>query len=289
VSAWRLASWVPRSVALRVAVGAAGLYAACVGLTALTYRSFLFPAPKSGLAPNVSGAELLRSDVAGIPVVALYAPPRGEQSVVVFFHGNGEELVDLSYFAVMLRERGLGLLFVEYPGYGLAAGTPTTEQTIYAAAAQALDDLAARGIDKQRVTLVGHSLGTGVAAEMAARGYGGRLVLISPFTSIPDMVRRFAPVVPVSWLVRDRFDTLSKAPTLGLPTLVIHGDADNLIPVEMARRVSAAISGARLEIFEGGGHNDLFGRDDGRLVRLIAEFSSPFVHSSGGTDRVGAY
>jgi len=264
-----LASRVARFVAV-----AALLYGALIVIAALSYRSFVFPAPGRRIAPVAAGAEVIERDVSGLPLVALFAPPQPGRRLVAYFHGNGEELGDLAPLATRLIEHGAGILFVEYPGYGLADRGAATEANIYAVADAALLELQARGIGRERVVLVGYSLGSGVAVEMAVRGRGDRLVLIAPYTSMDDMVQRFLPVVPSSFFVRDHFDTLSKAPRLTLPTVVVHGDADSLIPVAMGRRVSQAIAGAKLEIFEGGQHHDLYTRDDGRLVRLIVDRAS---------------
>ncbi len=266
-----------RALATRVAIGGAGLYALLVMGVALGYRAALFPAPKTGLEPIARGARVVTREIDGIPVVTFEAAAPPGKPVIVYFHGNGEELVDLSSLALALLGEGVGFMLVEYPGYGLAArGTPT-EETLYRAAAHALDQLRASGVRDGDVVLVGHSLGSGVAAEMAVRGYGAKLVLISPFTSMVDMVSRFAPIVPSSWLVRDRFETLAKAPQIRQPTVVVHGDRDTLIPMRMGQAVASAVPSARLEIFEQAGHNDLFQRDGDRLLALIVAHPSTTV------------
>ena len=109
---------------------------------------------------------------------------------------------------------------------------------------------------------------------MASRGRGARLVLVTPYTSIPDLVTEAAPGVPAAALLSDRFDTLSKASHIRVPTLVIHGDADEIVPFAMGRRVAAAIAGARFLRVPGGRHGDLFARDGSRLFDAIAALGS---------------
>jgi len=259
------------SRAVRFGLVAALLYGALVAVAALSYRSLVFPAPRRGATPVAPGTELIERDVSGQPLFALFAPPEPGRRLVAYFHGNGEELGDLSTLATTLVKRGVGILFVEYPGYGLAKAGEATEENLYAVADAALLDLQARGIGRERVVLVGYSLGSGVAAEMALRGRGDRLVLVAPFTSMDDMAQLFLPIVPASFYVRDHFDTLGKASRLTLPTVVVHGDADSLIPVVMGRRVRDAIPGAELAIFAGGEHYDLWRREDGRLVGMIID------------------
>ena len=130
--------------------------------------------------------------------------------------------------------------------------------------------LAARGVVPERIVLWGTSLGTGVAAEMARRGLGSRLVLVTPYTSIPDLVTGVAPFLPARAMLSDYFDTLAKAGAIRMPTLVIHGDADEIVPYAMGERVAGAISGARLVRVAGGRHGDLFMREGRRLLAEIA-------------------
>jgi fermentation-respiration switch protein FrsA (DUF1100 family) len=122
--------------------------------------------------------------------------------------------------------------------------------------------------------LWGTSLGTGVAAEMARRGRGARLVLEAPYTSIPGLVADVAPFVPADLLVLDRFDTLSKSSEIRIPTLVLHGDADEVVPFWMGRRLADAIPGARLVRVPGAHHGDLFARDGARLLEDIVALAS---------------
>jgi pimeloyl-ACP methyl ester carboxylesterase len=235
--------------------------------------SILFPAPAATVAPRAQGAELLRLPTPEEDAVALWAPPQTGRSVVVFFHGNAGQIGDLGWLVETLASDGTGVLLVEYPGYGVAAGSPS-EASIYRSAARALDELPKLGVDRAHTVLVGQSLGSGVAAEMAMRGYGSRLMLISPFTSIADLVDGLVPFGLGGLFVTDKFDTLSKARGMKIETVIAHGDVDWIVPVEMGRELAHRIPGARLEVFEGGGHNDMFGRDGDRLVELIRALSS---------------
>ncbi len=107
---------------------------------------------------------------------------------------------------------------------------------------------------------------------MAVRGHGVRLVLLSPYTSIPDMARRITPFLPVSLIVGDRFDTAAKASALELPVLVVHGEDDEVIPFEMGRELSLRLPRARLVKVEGGRHGDLFYVHGERVFGEIARF-----------------
>src|SRR5262249_18969561 len=116
------------------------------------------------------------------------------------------------------------------------------------------------------------SLGTGVASEMARRGRGRALVLLTPFTSIPDVAAFHAPFLPMRLVMTEQFDTISKAVEIRVPTLVIPGTMDETVPFFMGERVAPAIANARFVRIEGGRHTDLFQRDP-HLLRAIAAFA----------------
>ncbi len=247
-----------RSVA-RIAAWGLAAYLVAVLLIWIFQRRLLYPAPRPE-QPVVAGASLQRTETReGLPVVALYLPAAPGQMTVVHFHGNGDQLADVGHLARLLHERGLGVFAVEYPGYGLAAGAAASEQNIYAVAEAAIVYLRdVLHVPTAQVVLQGHSLGSGVAAEMAARGLGARLILVSPYTSMTDMAARLFPIFPSRYLLRDRYDTLGKAPRLKLPVLIVHGRIDTLIPLAMGQRLAAAIAGASIAIDDEAGHNDVF-------------------------------
>jgi fermentation-respiration switch protein FrsA (DUF1100 family) len=248
----------------------AAAYALVCLVARLSYRFFVYPAPPPHRVP-ASGAERLALRASdGHVVTALWFPPRLGARVVACFHGNGETADDDIPFARDLLERGLGALLVEYRGYGAsAAGTPT-EEGLYLDAEAALDEAARRGFGPERVALWGTSLGTGVAAEMARRGRGTRLVLVAPFTSLRNVASRTAPWLPMSLVLPDRYDTLAKAASIRAPTLIVHGDRDEVVPFDMGQTLARAIAGARFVPIAGAMHGDIYIRGGSPLMDAIA-------------------
>jgi pimeloyl-ACP methyl ester carboxylesterase len=208
----------------------------------------------------------------GATVRALFYEPGHQAPVVVHFHGNGETAFDSVWIANELVRRGLGVLLVEYRGYGRSHREPApTEAGLYADASGAFDWLEDRGIGRNRVVLWGQSLGSGVAAEMAFRQRARALVLVCPYTSMVEMAGRYAPGwLPVNLVVGDRFDTVSKAPHIDIPTLVIHGDQDELIPHAMGKQLAALFPKAQLVTISGGHHNDLVELDRDGVFDAVA-------------------
>jgi uncharacterized protein len=258
--------WLP---GLTVAV--VGYVGLCL-VARLGYRVLLYPVPHDPPFVPPDGARLLSLRAAdGALVVAAQFPPADDHAhTVVIFHGNGETIGLRVQLAQDLRARGLGVVLAEYRGYGLAIGSgPPDEAGLYRDAAAILDELDRQEIGPRQVALMGISLGTGVAAEMAARGRAASLILVSPYTSITAMAAGVIPFLPTGMLCPDRFDTLSKAPRIRVPTLVIHGDADEVVPLALGRQVASSIPGATLRVVPGRHHNDVL--EDSKIVDAIAE------------------
>jgi pimeloyl-ACP methyl ester carboxylesterase len=205
----------------------------------------------------------------GVPVEVLSFPGPPGAPVIVHFHTNRQTIADSLWLARSLRRHGLGAVLVEYRGYGTVAATSPTETGLYDDAEAALDDLAARGIARSQIVLLGNSLGTGVAAEMARRDRARALVLVAPFTSIPDVVEDSVPLVPAQLLVADAFDTLAKASEIRVPTLIVHGDSDEIVPFWMGERLAATFARARLLRVVGGHHGDVLVQARERVVDEI--------------------
>ncbi len=193
---------------------------------------------------------------------------------IVYFHGNGEVIGDHDGIAPLYGSIGANLFVCEFRGYGKSTGTPSMEHLVADGAVcgrRALDLLDADGFDGPRVVM-GRSLGANPALEIAARvaGYRG-LILESGAGNIRRFVTRFGlGVTPeLEQLVADHE---AKLATIVLPTLIIHGLADELIPVANAVATADLLSGSdvTMELVEGAGHNDLLFVDARRYIASIA-------------------
>lgn len=242
-----------------------GLYVALCVFLSTQQRALLFPAPKELATPR--GLE--RIDLPnGSFMLARLVP--GDGPVVVHFHGNGEQVANLSWLGQAWAEQACAFVAVEYPGYPGTTGAPS-EEALTTTAELALAHLVGPlKLERSRLVLFGQSLGTGVAVAMAAKGWGAKLVLLSPYTSLPDVGARAFPLVPVRWLMKDRFDSLSRAPQLEQPALVVHGRDDEVVPFVLGEQLARAIPGAKLVAREGRHHDDLW--DDEVVQRAVFSF-----------------
>ncbi|HYH47114.1 MAG TPA: alpha/beta hydrolase [Thermoanaerobaculia bacterium] len=260
----RLRRILPAAAAL---LGAALLIGSLHALS----RSMIYPGGRVALpsepelARRFPAARLLRYQTAdGLALAgALFqqaGPADPPRPVLVHFHGNGESAAQNLPFAAGLFERGLDVFLPEYRGYGGMPGRPT-EDGLYADGEAALDALLAAGVAPERIVLLGRSLGSGVAAEMALRRPVGRLILVSPFTSMTDMGRLIAGPL-ARFAVPDRYDTLAKLPRLRLPVVIVHGTRDQVVPVRMGRALAAALPGARYIEIPEADHNLIPGLEE---------------------------
>jgi uncharacterized protein len=245
------------SLLTRVAVLAVLVATAYYVLLFLTQRQLLFPRPRGPASgPSVTGSQHVQIRGPHGPVHVWFEPPggapAGRHPAIVFAHGNAERAEDWMGAFSVLQEAGLAVAVVEYPGYGIAEGSPT-QTSITDAMIVGYDWLRDRDdVDTARIVGYGRSLGGGAVAQLAARRAVAALILESSFTSVKAFAGRFfAPGV----LVRDPFDTLDVLARYRGPLLVLHGTRDEIAPPAHGRALAAAVPGAVL-IPMPCGHND---------------------------------
>jgi fermentation-respiration switch protein FrsA (DUF1100 family) len=173
---------------------------------------------------------------------ALNADPAAAPTFL-YFYGNDLWLQKSLEVFQLLRTLGVNVLMPEYVGYGLSEGKPS-ERACYATADAAYEHLLSRGdIDPSRIIAMGASLGGAVAIDLASRRSVAGLITLITFSSMRELVRHLLPHLPVHWLLRYRFDSLTKIRQVTCPTLIAHSRGDDLIPGVMADRLASAAGG----------------------------------------------
>jgi uncharacterized protein len=203
----------------------------------------------------------------------LPAEPSPPPFTVIVFNGNAGNRAYRGALGTALRARGLSVLLFDYRGFGENAGTPTAEGLAADGRAAHAYVSGRRDVDATRLVYLGESLGAAVAVELAVEQPPAALVLRSPFTSMADVGRVHYPLLPVHWLVRDRYATIDLIARVQAPLLVIAGSRDRIVPIEQSRRVyEAASTRKRFEVIEGADHNDQALNAGGEMVAAIAAF-----------------
>lgn len=190
---------------------------------------------------------------ARLSVLALrLAQPRG---VVLFLHGNAGNLQGWFTDAAFYRRAGFDLVMPDYRGYGKSTGRIQSEAQLHADMAAVWRAVAPRYAGK-RVVLIGRSIGTGLAARLAADIQPDLTVLLSPYASIVGLAReRFLWLPPQA--VRYPLRTDEVIERIRGPVLLLHGRQDEIIPVSESRKLQALSPRVRLLEIDGAGHNDL--------------------------------
>lgn len=197
-----------------------------------------------------------------------HGPPR---AVVLYNHGNGRNVTARRHVLELFRDRlNATVLVFDYRGYGRSTGRPT-EAGVLADARAARRWLAVRaGVREADVVLAGHSLGGGVAVDLAAADGARGLILEGTFTNLPDVAAAHAPLLPVRAVMQARLDSAAKIGAYSGPLLQVHGDADGVVPYELGRRLFAAANEPKQFVtVPGGDHNHLYTPE---YVRALDEF-----------------
>jgi fermentation-respiration switch protein FrsA (DUF1100 family) len=186
-----------------------------------------------------------------------YLPPaetenKAPNPIVIFAHGNAERIDFCLQELIPFTQLGVGVLLVEFPGYGRSAGRPS-QKTITETFVAAYDAMTRRtDIDPRRVVLYGRSIGGGAVCALLRERPAAALILMSTFTSIRPFAKRFlAP----SFLIRDPFDNLAAVTDYRGPVLIFHGTRDEVIPYHHGESLFKAAPNGRFVSYDCG-HND---------------------------------
>jgi uncharacterized protein len=224
----------------------------------------------------------------GEKVAALFGPaltPEGKpdpqastRPALIYFYGNAMCLADSGPEFDRFRRLGLNVIVPDYVGYGMSEGRPS-EKGCMATADAAYDYLVTtRGMNPGQIISAGWSLGGAVAIDLASRRKVAGLIAFSAFTSGVDMGRRILPFVPVSLLLRHRFDSQRKISNVHCPILIGHGRDDDIVPFTMGEKLAKATAGPVTTLWiDGVEHNNFFDVGDRRINEAVATFVKGLV------------
>lgn len=195
------------------------------------------PAPEALGLTGVERRTLATPD--GEMLVLWYAAPQDDRPVILFFHGNAGSIADRADRMSFYQSKGFGAAFLSYRGFGGSSGT-ISELGLITDAQTAYDHLRGLGIPADRIALVGESLGTGVAVQLAARNPVGALVLEAPYSAAVDVAAIAYPWLPARLLMKDQFRSDIHIGRVTAPLLILHGSEDRVIPFGLGQRLFAA-------------------------------------------------
>jgi uncharacterized protein len=200
------------------------------------------------------------------------APPAG-RGVVLFLHGTPGTVPDHTWRFAQLKHSGLGILAIDWRGYGGSTGQPT--ELGLRADARAGFDFIRNAAPQSRIAVFGESLGTGPAVALARDRPVAGVLLNAPYASVRRLFELRRPFLPYRWLMSDPFDSEALIGGIGVPVLILHGTADPNVPVEEAHRLyAAAREPKRIIVVEGAGHlNAWEGGGEGPALAALARWT----------------
>ena len=247
-------------------------YVGLVFLLFIFQRNILFVPDRSkpnltdSNVPEMSEVNIETKD--GLTLLSWFYRGQAEKPVIIYFQGNAGNISDRDYKARFLIDNGFSVLLMGYRGYGGNQGQPS-EEGLRNDGEAALAFAAKEGFKKTDIILYGESLGTGVVVNLGIGSEFRGLILEAPYTSVEALAKKRYWFIPVSFLLRDKFDSIDKVSQLNSPTLVLHGDADKVIKMDYGKQLYEAIPHPKKFIaFPGGGHSNLF--DFGAGIKIVS-------------------
>jgi len=183
-----------------------------------------------------------------------YEESNPDSDVIIYFGGNAENVIYTAHdFASNLKHHTTYLL--KYRGYSGAEGQ-ASEHNLYADALAIFDQVSKK--HNGNITIVGRSLGSAIATYLASKRPVNQLILVTPFDSMVQVAKGILPILPVDWLLTERFDSKSRASAINVPTLIITAENDEVIPFARTESLinSIPVDLVKTTVIEAG-HNDI--------------------------------
>ena len=274
---------VQRLLTIILAAVAVGILAAVVTIRVIENHLIFFPPrypegfpPPQTYERDVEDVWLRTAD--GVKINCFYHPNDASKQVLLWFHGNAENIgYDLGHLRA-LATIGTNILAVDYRGYGKSEGNPD-EEGVYRDADAAYDYLInLRHFRAEDIIIYGNSLGGAVGVNLASRRPCGGLIVQSSFTSAVAMARRMFAISLIGYVARSKFDSLHKIREVRAPILVVHGTRDEVVPFAMGQELFATAPEPKsFYAIEDAGHNNVMaagGADYLARLRTFIEAAS---------------
>jgi uncharacterized protein len=259
--------------------------------------ALLFHPVRGKLSTPPPGLDLDSRDIAlqsddGTPLVARLIPPPAAESParagwILYLHGAGGNVGVLGYNEAWAKFRrlGLGVLAVDYRGFGESGGRPS-EAGMYRDAAAAYTYLTGPlGVSATRIVVYGYSLGSAVAIDLATRVPAAGLIVEGALLSVPARGAELYPFLPVAWLARNRFASVDKVGRVKMPKLFIHARDDNDVPIAHGRKLFELAVAPKYFQEVAGGHQTAHRVDPGfftAVARFVGGLGVPVIESGRG-------
>jgi len=159
-----------------------------------------------------------------------------DYKTILYFHGNAGQLENRIHKLNHFKDMNVNFLIIAWRGFSGNDGKPS-EKGLYIDGESAIKWLQSKGVEERNIILYGESLGTGVATQIAQNKNFAGLVLETPFTSMVAAAKNFYPYIPVGLILKDKYKNDEKIKNINIPILVMHGEADQIVPFWMGKKI----------------------------------------------------
>ena len=188
---------------------------------------------------------------------------------IIYFHGNAGKLENRIYKLNHFEDLNVNFLIIAWRGFSGNEGKPS-ENNLYTDGISAIEWLKKKGVTEKDIIIYGESLGTGIATEIAQNKNFAGLILETPFTSMVEAAKNFYPYIPVGLLLKDKYKNQEKIKNINIPVLVMHGEADQIVPFWMGKKIFDLANNPKYSYFTE--YDDHMMEYDSKLVSALNDF-----------------
>ena len=258
---------------LKIVIGILVIYISLLVLLFIFQRNLMYHPEENNysgdkLEVEVEKVKILTSD--GINLQGWFHKKDLKRfKTIIYFHGNAGKLENRIHKLNHFKDMDVNFLIIAWRGFSGNKGKPS-EKGLYIDANSAIKWLKKLGLKEKDIILYGESLGTGVATEIAQSNNYAGLILETPFTSMIEAAKNFYPYIPVSLLLKDKYDNQNKIKNINTPVLVMHGEVDQIVPFWMGKKIYEIANQPKYSHFTK--FDDHMMEDDEKLLYALKTF-----------------
>jgi len=206
-----------------------------------------------------------------IELISWYHKKNNNYKTILFLHGNAGSLKNRIHKINHFKDMNVNFLLLSWRGFNGNKGSPT-ENGLYEDARSAIKWLKSKGVEEDHIIIYGESIGTAIATEIAQNKNFAGVILESPFTSMVDAGKNVYPYLPVSLLLKDKYESYKKIKNINCPILIMHGKVDNIVPFYMGKKMYELANQPKYSYFSE--YDDHMMEYNERLLKALKNFIS---------------
>ena len=192
-----------------------------------------------------------------------------DYKTILYLHGNAGKLENRIHKLNHFKDMNVNFLIIAWRGFSGNKGNPS-EKGLYIDGESAINWLQNKGIEEENIIIYGESLGTGIATQISQNKNFAGLILETPFTSMVEAAKNFYPYIPVGLILKDKYKNDKKIKNINIPVLIMHGEADQIVPFWMGKKIFNLANNPKYSYFTE--YDDHMMEYDSKLVSELNNF-----------------